>query len=531
MKKLQIAAITAALATASVLILAGCGERPSLPTSIDTNPEDFGANDTSFVRITPDWDAAHGYDFTRPGDLLMGMDGFFYVADSGAANGRVVQMKQDGSVYRSDLFSSIADTSCPPQGIGQDSRLNLYMVNGGNQVYVWNQYVKKVGIRYLVQGFTLRSQTSDDSIVVDNASPLYAQLPYGWSSLFDTSYVLDQASVLATENPDSLALWANEYVFYSESDTARPPAIFSDVDGGPLRSGQIFVSDQSADDRILVLDVMPARMMVLNDGSLNYVYRGRFRSRAVGFGQGQASTNTPTSVVTTGSGSNTNLYFTQTAGSFLVQRVKVSGTEWLWDINPLGDPDVLQLGYFRKPMAIAVGESDSRGLGLFYVADQKQDRVTAFYPNGHRFREVAVDEQLIDLDGGDSLSTVLAAEGDTLDPTLNPSLVDFVAARRQVVALDSLEALADALAGMGQSFDPALNDTALAGFVAPRDTSVSVFFAADTTVRVYFPILNGPTGVETLEGVVYIADTENDRILRFRRSDSNSYIPNDPNYP
>jgi len=531
MKRLHFAAITALLASFTILLMMGCGERPSLPTAIDTNPGNFGANDTSFVRITPDWDAAHGYNFTQPGDVLMGIDGFFYVADSGATNGRVVQMKQDGSIYRDNLFAPVADTSSTPKGIGQDSRLNLYMVNGGNQVYVWNQYVAKTGISQLVQGFTLSDTVNGNDIVVDNTRPLYEQLPHGWNTLFDTSYVFVDSSVTATDNADSLAKWSREYIFYTETDTNRPPAIFTDVDGGPNRAGQVFVSDQSADDRIVILDVQPARLLLLNDGSINYVYRGRFASQAIGFGQGQASTNTPTSVVTTGSGSSTNLYFTQTAGSFLVQRVKVAGNEWLWDIAPGGNPDVLELGYFKKPMAIAVGESDTRGLGLFYVADQAQDRVTAFYPNGHKFREVAVDEELMDLQGGDSLSTVLAAQGDTLDPTLNPDLIDFVAARRQDIALDSLQALSDALASMNLTFEPALNDTVLNGFVASRDTTVSVFFSADTTVRVYFPMLNGPTGVETLEGLVYIADTGNNRILRFRRSDSDSYIPNDPNYP
>ena len=57
---------------------------------------------------------------------------------------------------------------------------------------------------------------------------------------------------------------------------------------------------------------------------------------------------------------------------------------------------------------------------------------------------------------------------------------------------------------------------------------LDLFFAADTTVEVLFPILDGPKGVATREGVVYIADSGNNRILRFLRSDSNTYLPENP---
>ena len=35
----------------------GCGDKMQLPT-VQINPESFGTNDTSYIHLTPDWDAA-----------------------------------------------------------------------------------------------------------------------------------------------------------------------------------------------------------------------------------------------------------------------------------------------------------------------------------------------------------------------------------------------------------------------------------------------------------------------------------------
>ncbi|MCB2199183.1 hypothetical protein KQI63_07235 [bacterium] len=528
----------AGAALMGAMLLAGCGDQPDLPTSINTQPEDFGANDTSFVRVTPDWDFNYGHDWIQPTDLLVGYDGRLFVVDSASVgthtNGRVTQLTRSGSVMHNDLFAGVADTSFAPQGIGQDSRMNLYMVNGTNSVYVWNQYINDIGVAAILSSFTLRNAETGDSLVIDNTQPLYQQVPDGWNSLGDPAWQLDEQTLVSIIDADSTAKYEEEYRFFTDTSSANIHASFTDVDGGPSRSGTVYVTDRgssSGGDRIFTLTVLPSRVLILNDGSVNYVYHGDYVQQVVGAGTGQASTNDPTSVVTSGAGSATAVYFAQTSGSFRVQRVKrdVSGN-WLSDIGggSGGEPTVMQLGYFNRPAAIAVGESDSRGLGLFYVADSDKNKVTAFHPNGWEFRQVSVDEELIDLVGGEVLDDVLADRGETLDVDLNPSLVDFVAARTQGIALDSSEVLSDVLAGMELEFDGTLNDPVLENYIAQSDTLIHLLFAADTTVSVYYPILNAPRGVATLEGVVYIADTGNDRILRFRRTDSDSYIPSDP---
>lgn len=521
------------------LIASGCGDQPDLPTSINTQPEDFGANDTSFVRVTPDWDFNYGHDWVKPTDLLVGYDGRLFVVDSASVgshtNGRVSQLTRSGTVMHDDLFAGIADTSLAPVGIGQDSRMNLFMVNGTNSVYAWNQYINDVGVAAILASYTLRNAETGDSIVITNDRPIYQQLPLagGWDSLGDPAWQVDEETLVAIIDPDSTSIYEQEYRFFTDTSSANINASFTDVDGGPSRSGTIYVTDRgssSGGDRIFTLTVLPSRVLILNDGSINYVYHGDYIQQVVGSGTGQASTNDPTSVVTSGSGSGTTVYFAQTAGSFRVQRVKRDNSgNWLSDLgNSGGEPTVMQLGFFDRPAAIAVGESDSRGLGLFYVADSDQNKVTAFHPNGWEFRQVAIDEELIDLVGGEVLDDILADRGETLNPDLNPSLIDFVAARTQGIELDSSQVLSQVLNNLGLNFDTDLNDPALFSYQAQSDTLIHLLFPADTTVSVYYPILNAPRGVATLEGVVYVSDTGNDRILRFRRTDSDSYIPSDP---
>ncbi|MBZ0265304.1 hypothetical protein K8I28_11600 [bacterium] len=518
----------------ALVLLAGCGEYSDLPANINTRPEDFGANDTSFVRIGPDWDNANGYNWTHPGDIQIGRDGLLYLIDEGGNNGRVLQMRRDGQVLNSNLFESVLDTSQPPGGIGQDSRLNLYMVNNTSNVYLWNQYVALHGIRHVFKDFeVLNTETNDTLIWTWEQVSVEVENP-------NSPYVLIGSSI--EDHPDTLSKYESPYVVYS--DTLKNGAQFTDVDGGVDGKGVIFLVDKyndpdatrqnpHKDDRIISLNVVRKQLIELNNGELYYIYHGEFNQKVLGVGQGEGSTQDPTSITSEPLGTDQALlYFCNSTGVIRVQRVKGNDDYWNYDFNdsPEGRPEVRQDYYFNTPKAIAVGERDQLGLGLFYVADSLQNRVAAFHPNGFLFREVAAASEIIELQPGDTLRNRMNELNLTFHPELNGSIAaDSVARIPECFDLVQGDIILRIVEDEGYSWDQILNPPVSPDFTAAGDTTICLDMGIILNLSIQFPILNGPSGVATLGGVVYISDTMNNRILRYKRSNADSYLPDEGN--
>ncbi|MBS1262614.1 MAG: hypothetical protein MAG453_01970 [Calditrichaeota bacterium] len=519
--------IPAFIAAAFLLILPGCGDEPDLPTSVTIDPGDFGANDTTFVRVRPDWTASR-YGWVNPGELHIAYDGFFYVADE-RDGGRVVRLKLDGSIARADLFVPVVDTSGrAPVGLGQDSKLNLFMVDGSNLVFARNTLADQIGIAGVVQSFDVIDLATGDRHAIDNSAPLYAQIDSLAEQGID-SVRTDYGSIVTTTAPDTIAAFSREYVFYADASGERASR-FSDVDGGPRGEGVIYLADRG-NDRIARVRVEQSRVLELADGTVSYSYTGTYLDDAVEFGQGQVSTNNPTSVATAGSGASVKLYFTQSDGNFLFQRLRFTDGAWQFDIDPGGGTPLVELDYFGAPVAVAVGEGDEQGLGLFYVADSAQNRVTAYYASGATFRQVAVTRELIDLEPGQSIERALREQNFDWRPELNHPLIGYQSAEDVEIQVEPGETLLDAVARAGYEFDETLNADLDPNATYDETTTVTVSVPVATTVEVNFPTLDRPRGVATKAGVVYIADSGHNRIVRYQRSDSDAYIPEDPNFP
>jgi hypothetical protein len=111
---------------AIVLMLACGGEKFPLPQQ--TDDDGTGAvGDTTYLQLNPVWNAANGYTFSSPRDILLGREPLIYVADTG--NDRIVML---------DLAGNVLGNSQPvenPVAITQDSKLNLLIVTDGNKIY------------------------------------------------------------------------------------------------------------------------------------------------------------------------------------------------------------------------------------------------------------------------------------------------------------------------------------------------------------------------------------------------------------
>ncbi|MFQ5751033.1 MAG: NHL repeat-containing protein [bacterium] len=109
----------------SVLLLSlfsGCGNKIELPTPPDVRS-------TTIEQFLPfAWGAdALQIDLNAPEDIFTGLDRLLYVADTG--NDRVIMLDKAGRVQ------GISKAIAHPMAIGQDSQLNLLIVNGSNFVF------------------------------------------------------------------------------------------------------------------------------------------------------------------------------------------------------------------------------------------------------------------------------------------------------------------------------------------------------------------------------------------------------------
>ncbi len=93
-------------------------------------PENDGntaIDDTTYLQLSPVWDAGTGYDFSGPKDILLGREPLIYVADTG--NDRIVMLDLAGNV----LGSSQAIEN--PVSLAQDSKLRIVAVTDSNKIY------------------------------------------------------------------------------------------------------------------------------------------------------------------------------------------------------------------------------------------------------------------------------------------------------------------------------------------------------------------------------------------------------------
>jgi DNA-binding beta-propeller fold protein YncE len=107
---------------------ASCGQMMDLPT--EKSSDQWGAGDTTYVRINPPWDVRHpyGYDFQSPRDIVLGWDGNIYIADSL----RIWQLNRAGQVQRRYIIPpGIDDLAAIAQG--PDNK--IYAVRGDSNVY------------------------------------------------------------------------------------------------------------------------------------------------------------------------------------------------------------------------------------------------------------------------------------------------------------------------------------------------------------------------------------------------------------
>jgi hypothetical protein len=320
-----------------IAIFNNCGDKMLLP-SVQSSVESFGANDTSYIHLNPDWDAATmGYTSVNPMtpvDIAIGDDDYIFIADS--ANNQIITLYKSGAIASTQNLNTI--TSIPgsgPLGIDINSKLNLLIVNGTNVIYVWNQYFNNIGI---------------DSVIVD-------------INLADTSYIF-------SGDPNLIDSVLGIHPFYIDENENSS---FQGVAFGPSSENTVFVTDKG-NNRILKLQLSITSGVLLENGFLFPSFTGIYDTVIASYGSGAGTVDNPRGITTDNDG---NVYFTQLGGNFFVQKLEEQGDQYVSSYTLYEDP-IMDLNRFISPFDIALGESDA----IFVVDTGDSGRVSKFHNKG-----------------------------------------------------------------------------------------------------------------------------------------------------
>jgi len=441
----------------AIFIIINCGHMEKLPTVSEAEQ-----GDTSYVQMFPNWEKDE-YNFNTPKDIIVGNDGYLFIADSG--NSRIVVLDQAGLTITEDEygnnFQGLAEISISGKGniqpirLGQDSKMNLLFIDGGNQIYAWNQHYNNAGIRYVSTEVTLRH--TESGTILNS------------SRIDSLNYYLTSGYTLVNAKPDSSEELINSilapHIFFDGNDPknwefvddygdTRNTKIVDLVAFGKDYSNGIYISDKRY-NRIVKLKYIPKYILVMSDFSVVIGYEAVFSEVATGQGTGAGFVMEPKSIDIDASG---NIYFTQTGGVYSCHGISAGSYRTLF--NP-GEDDILDIGRFKSAWDVSI---DSRG--IIYVVDAGSNYIQTFDNKGNFLRSVATTEVIVDTT---FLETVYSFE---IDSTVFP-------------------------------YDTTIVDTS----VVEIDSTVSYQLAL---------ILKKPEAIAISQNILYIADTGNSRIVRFQ---------------
>ncbi|MCF7823420.1 MAG: hypothetical protein K9N35_04540 [Candidatus Marinimicrobia bacterium] len=433
-----------------IILINACGFKTELPTESYLIEPTFGAGNKSYIRISPDWDLTSGYDFQRPWDIVVGADGYLFIADHdqprihtlSAAGVELTSSDDFGNDFTAltDLKTSTGQ-SIFPMAIAQDSRLNLFIADSSNRLFVWNQYLNNVGVDSMVSAVQLRSP-EDELLWVANFDSVALLQTSGWEV---------ESLIWSSENVDQ---WLDPYLFWDASESSEAAQVAKyfikpdlvRVTGVSTFGDYCRISDAHG-NAIITLSYVPAALLMTGDGEEMIVYRGTMTERTVSTGTGNGTVNDPKGLSHDAEG---GIYYTQWGENFSVHKVGGSaGFEY-------GQDDIMEIERYDHASDVILDLT-----GNIYVADTGHNLIQQFSSSGNFLYNIGISKVLIDSSITDSI---------------------LIGSEYQIVE---------------------------------RDTSFQVEVADN---------LSNPRSVAVDgTGVIYIADTENNRVMRYRLSTELDY--------
>ena len=408
-----------------VLAITACGIKVDLPTETTEFDPVFGAGDTSYIRISPDWDVSNGYAFASPWDIVVGADGYIFVADHDQPSVHVIsatgeEVINDDFGNHFDALANLIDetgANISPQAIHQDDRLNLFIADSSNRLMVWNQYLNNVGVDSVATRVRLESPAGDLLWVTgfDSINALQVQNwtidSIGWSD-------------------ENLDYWLAPRTFWDASDSLEAIKVaryFVDpsnvhITGVSSRGDQCFVADANS-NAIMELQYVPVALLVTGAGDQILVYGGTITGRAVSPGTGNGTVNDPRGMT---HGKDGALFYTQWGENFSVHKVGgSSGFEY-------GEDDIMEIERYDMASDVSLDV-----LGNIYVADTGHDRIQQFNSSGRFAYNIGMNRVLVDSSYSDSILVGTEYEYITRDTTYQVEVADILDGPRSV-AVDAI---------------------------------------------------------------------------------------------
>lgn len=428
-----------------LFIVSACEYNPiTLPSASDSSSVPFNPGDIRYIPINPVWGGAP-WNFNHPADIFISMDDYIFVADSG--NSQVLVMDKTGNIVEGDDFGNNflplrniknkdnSAESIRPVGITVDLKLNVFIVDKSDNIYVWNQYINNIGVDSLATAVVYYNPSTNETEIVDDFSMSY--------ELEDEGYLIDRG-IFEYDSLEIDSLSA-PHIFYD--DLSNGEAKFVSVAAAPFGENVIYVTDIGK-QRIAEIEFERSAYVKLKNGITLWQHRGKFVSDAITAGTGAGTVNDPRGICIDEGGS---IYYTQLGENFGFHKVRkvLSTGKWV-SVFTLGEHEIMDLGRFVEPYDVSTDDE-----GNIFVLNTGVNEVQEFNSNGEFTRKAGV--RFVQTD------TIFI---DTVYTELDTTYTE-------------------------------------------RDTIVT---------REYNDILKHPEGIYVDDGVVYIVDSGNNRILRFKLS-------------
>jgi len=435
-----------------LLFLATCSYDPiSMPQ--DGNSDIiFNIGGERYIPVNPVWSGAP-WNFNNPTDIFISPDDYIYVADSG--NARILVMSKSGEIIENDDFGnnftdigSIPNADDPtipinPVGIWVDSKLNLFIVDNSNNIYIWNQYINNIKNSYpdgtdsIATEIRYVNYDTDEEIVL-TPPEFYLSEEYELDgyTIKDVTFISDPAKLDSIYKP---------HLFYTE--LSGMGSEFVSIAASPFGDNQVYVCD-NIQQRIASIYTGRSAYLKLRNGNTLWQHRGYYYYNVATAGTGAGTINIPKGITVDQSG---NIYYTQLGENFSFHKISfvMSTSSWVSSFA-LGKNEIMDLYRFDRLYDVATSTE-----GDIFVVDNGANEVQVYDNSGSFIRKAG---------------TRFVQTDTTIVDTIN-----------------------------------------IDGVLTPveKDTIITTE---------YSDVLNSPKSVAVEDGIVYIVDSGNNRILRYKLS-------------